>query len=159
MPSPLLIVSILLAISLAGNGLLSKLYVSAKEDAASEKQARLDFVEGVKAIGEKQEKETAAKIAKANKDKEQADADNAKTRSDLAGVYAAYRSLRDQRNRAGSSILPAAAPGAASPESITFDRSGLDRALSGFDAGVTGLLESGDKAIADLNTARAWAQR
>jgi len=159
MPSPMLIMGILLALSLAGNALLSKLYVGAKQDVARVQQAYDSFKAQVKVEGEAAQKKADAEIAAHKVAKEKADAENVKAKSDLAGLYAAYRSLRDQRSRAGGSILPAAAPGAASPESITFNRSGLDSALSGFDAGVTGLLEQGDKAIVDLNTAKAWAQR
>ena len=88
--------------------------------------------------------------------KEKADADAAKTRRDLAGLYDAYASLRDQR-RLGS-LLPEAAPGSPSPDRITFNRKGFDSALSGFDQGVTGLLKEGDGAITDLNAAKKWAQ-
>ena len=112
----------------------------------------------VRVEGEEAQKKATAAIQAAKQDKEKADAENVKTKSDLAGLYAAYRSLRDQRSRAGGGILPAASPGSANPQTACFDRSGLDRALSSLDSGVTGLLESGDKAIADLNTARAWAQ-
>lgn len=89
--------------------------------------------------------------------KKAADDENTRTKRDLAGMYDAYRSLRDNKG-AGSGLLPAAAAGAASPAAANFDRAGLDRTLSGFDRGVTGLLERGDQAIVDLNTAKAWAQ-
>ena len=108
------------------------------------------------ALGEAAKAVAAAKEAADKERKDKADAENAKTRRDLAGVYAAYRSLRDSRS--GGSLLPQAASGTASPATAAFDRTGLDRALSGFDRGVTGLLEQGDQAIADLNTAKAWAQ-
>jgi hypothetical protein len=159
MPSPMLIMGILLALSLAGNALLSKLYVGAKQDVARVEQAYNSFKAQVKVEGETAAKKAAEDIAAHKLAKEKADAENVKTKSDLAGLYAAYRSLRDSTIRASSGILPAASPGAASPQTITFDRTGLDRALSGFDKGVTGLIERGDKAIVDLNTAKAWAQR
>ena len=158
MPSPTIILAILLALSVAANGILSKLYIGAKEDVARVQQAFDSFKAQVKVEGEAAQKKADAEIAAHKLAKEQADAENVKTKSDLAGLYAAYRSLRDQRIRSGSSILPPAAPGSADPQRACFDRTGLDNALSGLDAGVTGLLESGDKAIADLNTARAWAQ-
>ena len=158
MPSPTLILGILLALSVAANGILSKLYVGAKEDVARVQQAFDSFKAQVKVEGEAAQKKADAEIAAHKLAKEQADAENVKAKSDLAGLYTAYRSLRDQRIRAGSSFLPASAPGAANPQTACFDRTGLDSALSKFDSGVTGLLEGGDKAIVDLNTARAWAQ-
>ena len=115
------------------------------------------FVAEVKVIGEAAKKAAKEKEAEDKAKKEKADAENRKSKSDLAGLYAAYRSLRDQRT--SSSLLPSAAPGAGASETITFDRTGLDNALSGFDKGVTGLLEKGDQAIVDLNTAKSWAQQ
>ena len=126
--------------------------------------ARLDAVKAeyatfkaeVKVLGDAAIAAAKVREAEDKQRKENADAQNAKSRRDLDGLYAAYRSLRDQRAR--GSLLPEAAPDAASPGRITFERGGFDRALSGFDTGVTGLLSEGDAAIADLNTARAWAQ-
>ena len=158
MPSPTIILGILLALSVAANGILSKLYVGAKEDVARVQQAFDSFKAQVKVEGEAAAKKAALQVASDKLAKDTANAENAKSKRDLAGLYAAYRSLRDQRIRAGSSILPPAAPGSADPQRACFDRTGLDNSLSGLDAGVTGLLEVGDKAIADLNTARAWAQ-
>ncbi len=159
MPSPMLIMGILLALSLAGNALLSKLYVGAKQDVARVEQAYASFKAQVQVEGEAAQKKANEEIAAHKLAKEKADAENVKTKSDLVGVYTAYRSLRDQRSRAGSGFLSPAAPGSASPENITLNRTGLDSALSGFDKGVTGLLEQGDQAIADLNTAKTWAQQ
>lgn len=105
----------------------------------------------------------AAELAKKKQeadDKERkgkADAENAKTKRDLAGLYDAYRSLRDQRSRSG--FVPQAAPGSASPATASFDRGALDNALRGFDKGVAGLLREGDEAIVDLNSAKEWARR
>ena len=81
-------------------------------------------------------KEAADKVDETNRQtKEKADAANAKTKRDLAGLYDAYRSLRDQRRN--GSLLPEAPAGSPSPERITFDRKGFDSAISGFDQGVT----------------------
>ena len=89
------------------------------------------FKGGIEALGKAAELAAKAKEAADKENKEKADAQNAKTKADLAGVYAAYRSLRDQRAR--GSLLPEAAPGSASPDRITFDRAGFDSALSGFE--------------------------
>ena len=158
MPSPTIILGILLALAVAGDALLAKLYVGAKQEEARIQQAYDSFKAQVKVEGEEAQKKADAAVLAAKQDKEKADAENVKAKSDLAGLYTAYRSLRDQRSRAGSGILPPAASGSANPQTACFDRSGLDNALSGFDSGVTGLLEVGDKAIADLNTAKTWAQ-
>ena len=116
------------------------------------------FKGGVAALGE-QAKANVAWIKAENKlRKGVADAENDKTKRDLAGMYAAYRSLRDTRSPSGS-LLPAAPTGSASPAVAAFDRAALDRALSDFDQSVTGLIEQGDKAIADLNTAKRWATK
>ena len=116
------------------------------------------FQGGVRALGEKAKADAALREAADKLKKEKADAENARTRRDLAGLYDAYRKLRDSRTHSGGGLVPPAAAGSASPATAAFDRSALDRALSGFDSGVTGLLEEGDKAIADLNTAREWAR-
>ena len=92
--------------------------------------------------------------------KEKADAQNAKSKRDLDGLYAAYRSLRDQRR---GSLLPQAASGAANPERSCFDRASLDRGMEAADGvlqrGAEKILLRGDTAITDLNTARTWAQK
>lgn len=118
---------------------------------SGKESVRLEWAEANKKAAEA----AAAKDEENRKAKEKADVANAKTKRDLAGLYDAYRSLRDQRR---GSLLPEAAPGSASPERITFDRKGFDNALSGFDSGVTGLLKEGDSAIVDLDTAKRWAQ-
>ena len=121
-------------------------------------QAEFEQFKGaVAALGEAAKKKAAEQESADKTKKEQADAENAKTRRDLAGIYAAYRSLRDSRG-SGGSLLPAAPSGSTSPATAAFDRTGLDRALSEFDRGVTGLLEQGDQAIADLDSAKFWAQ-
>jgi hypothetical protein len=92
--------------------------------------------------------------------KEKADVQNAKQKRDLAGLYAAYASLRDQRR---GSLLPQAASGAANPERTCFDRASLDRGMEAADGvlqrGAEKILLRGDTAIVDLETARKWAQK
>lgn len=122
---------------------------------------RSEFVEfqastaalGAQAAADAAKQERAARAAK-----DRADADAARARSDLAGLYAAYRSLRDSEARAGGGFVPPATSGAAGADRASFDRAGLDSALREFDRGVTSLLEEGDRAMTDLNTARRWAQ-
>jgi hypothetical protein len=123
---------------------------------ASVKAEYAAFVAQAKAVGEAQEAKTKAEIASNQKAKEAADRENAKTKRDLSGVYDAYRKLRDARTNSG--FVPAAAAGAVDPSRACFVRVGLDSAISDLDRGVTGLLEKGDAAIVDLNTAKTWAQ-
>ena len=141
------------AVVIAGLGIALKVQTSRL---AAVKAEYAQFKGGVEALGKAAELAAKTKEAEDAVNKEKADAQNAKTKRDLAGLYAAYGSLRDQRAR--GSLLPEAAAGAASPGRISFDRAGFDSALSGFDKGVTGLLEIGDQGIADLDTARRWAQ-
>ena len=114
------------------------------------------FVAKTDAIGKAQEAAAKIKDAENKTRMEKANADNARARRDLAGLYDAYGRLRDQRAR--GSLLPSAPAGAASSAIASFDRAGIDRALSEFDSGVTGLIKRGDEAIADLDTAKRWAQ-
>lgn len=120
------------------------------------KEGRADVQKSWDATNELARKRAISKDAENKKAKEKSDAENSKTRRDLAGLYDAYRSLRDQPRH--GSLLPPTASGAASPATATFDRATLDSALSGFDKGVTGLLRQGDEAITDLNTAKKWAK-
>ena len=107
----------------------------------------------------------AAKAAKTREledlaTKKRADDENTKTKRDLAGVYDAYRSLRAQR--AGGSLLPAAPASAASADRACFDRAALDLGLAKADGllqeGAIRILQRGDQAIVDLNTAKGWAR-
>ena len=87
------------------------------------------------------------------KRKEAADADNLRLRSDLALLT---KRLRDAR--ANSGILPPTASCPGRPDSATFNATLLERALQQLDGEVSGLLEEGDRAIVDLETAKAWAK-
>lgn len=127
-------------------------------------QARYDaFVAQTAYAGKLAEAEAARKIAAGIQAKKDADNENAKTTADLAGMYAAYRSLRDQRKGAGSGVLPAAASGSSDPGRACFDRAALDRGLETADgilqSGAEKILFRGDTAINGLNTGREWAKK
>lgn len=79
--------------------------------------------------------------------------ENANLRASNAALS---RSLRDARSRAN--YLPPAAPGAKRPEVATFDRQELERAIQRLDDRVSGIIEKGDQARIDLDTARSWAK-
>ena len=96
-----------------------------------------------------------AKDEENRKEKEKADDQNAKAKRELAGLYDAYRSLRDQPARR---FVPEAPAGSASAARACYDPVALDSALRTLDKGVAGLLQEGDSAITDLNTARKWAK-
>jgi len=119
----------------------------------SEKAEHAAFIAAVRVEGE-----VAQRVAKATHDrnlkrKEVADRENLSNRTRIADLS---RRLRDERTR--GSYLPAAAPGAVRPDRIAFDRAKLDGALRQLDEVVSGLIEEGDRARIDLDTARGWAK-
>ena len=155
--NPTIILAILLALSVAANGVLAKLYVGAREDLAAEKQAFASFKDQVKVIGEKAEREAAATKMADKLAKDTADAENAAA---VARLNTAVAKLRRERDSARGSIVPAAPAGSKCPdEQACFDRPGLESALRELAAGVRGLADEGAALEADLNTARKWAQR
>ena len=118
------------------------------------------FVVQVKAAGDAQQAATKLKDEQNKLAKEKSDAQNAKAKRDLAGLYDAYGKLLDTNSRL--SQLPQAAPGSTSPADITFDRASLDRGLAVADgilqSGAAKILRRGDEAVTDLNTAKTWAK-
>ena len=119
------------------------------------------FVSQVKAAGDAQEAATKLKDEQNKLAKEKSDAQNAKAKRDLAGLYDAYGKLLDTNSRL--SQLPEAPSGSASPADITFDRASLDRGLAVADgilqSGAAKILRRGDEAITDLDTGKTWAQQ
>jgi hypothetical protein len=111
------------------------------------------FVAEVKAKGEEQERKTKETIARNQKEKERADAENKRLRTANASLS---RSLRESRS--SRQYLPAPSPSAKRPDAATFDRAILERAIQLLDERVSGLIEQGDQARIDLDTARTWAQ-
>lgn len=87
------------------------------------------------------------------KRKEEADAENLRLQRALADTA---RRLRDAR--ASSNFLPTAPSCPERPASACFQREDLERALQRLDSGVSSLLEEGDRAIVDLETAKRWAK-
>jgi hypothetical protein len=106
-----------------------------------------------KRIGEAAEKSAREQEARDKKLKERTDADHKTT---VARLNADLKRLRD--DHASSSLVPAPAPGAASPQRACFDRGQLGVALSGFERGVEGLIGEGANAVAGLDAAKSWAQ-
>lgn len=73
-----------------------------------------------------------------------------------AANTALTRELRD--SRASSNYVPAAPTGSTSPDIASFSRAELERAIQQLDAGVQGIVEKGDQARIDLDSAKTWAK-
>lgn len=112
-----------------------------------------EFKAGVKALGEQAERDKVAHETADKARKAKADVQNSRS---LAALRADNERLRDSRPSGG--IVPAAAPGARSPETACFDRPLLDGAIRAFDTGAAGLVGRGDEARVNLDTAKVWAQ-
>lgn len=84
------------------------------------------------------------------KNKNKADAENKRLRTELA---AADKRLRDQI--AGSNFTG----NSGNSEVVCFDRAKLDQAIRSFVERTGGLIGKGDSAITDLNSAKQWAQQ
>ena len=104
-----------------------------------------------KAIADRQAAENAKQALRDLKNKERSDEDLSRRMSRL---HADVKRLRD----ASPSLLPAAAPGAADPDRITFSRAELDAALRSYREGILGIVEEGAAAVEGLDTAKAWAK-
>lgn len=111
------------------------------------------FKANVKAVGEEAERKAKARELADKQNKEKADAENKTLRADNAALS---RKLRDARARGG--FVPAATPGARRPDIAPFDRAELERAIQRLDDGVSGIVEKGDQARIDLDSAKRWAK-
>ena len=102
-----------------------------------------------------------AQTAKDQADKELADAQNLKSIAALHNTIASLRKSADA-NRQRSRSVPAAASNPSSPDKACFDRTKLESALRDYRASnlaaVRGFLDQGSDAIADLDSAKRWAQ-
>lgn len=148
--SPSLWIAVGAAVLIAGLGIAVKVQTS-RLDAV--KQEYATFKAEVKAAGEAAQKLADARTAADKLNKEKTDAKHKKAVADLA---ATVKRLHDER--ANSNLLPAAAPGSRSPEIAAFDRTQLERALSGFVEGTANLITEGSQAVIDLNAAKEWAK-
>ena len=149
-------------IGLAGMALIAALGIALKVQTGRLDAAKAEYAAfraKVEVLGEQAQKAAKTRELEDLATKKRADDENTKTKRDLAGVYDAYRSLRAQR--AGGSFLPAATPNSSSPQLACFDRAALDLGLAKADGllqeGAFGILQRGDQAIVDLNTAKTWS--
>lgn len=154
MPSPTIILGILLALSVLGNLGLAKLYVSAKSDLAAETARFSAFKAGVKTEGEKAAKDAKDKEAADLKLKKETDDEHVKK---VAGLNTSLERLRRNRISPGGGIVPAAPSTTKRPEIVAFDRAEFDRAFRGFEEGLEGLLGEGAKAVVNMDSALKWA--
>lgn len=148
---------VLLAVLLAAIG-VQTWRLDRSQAAHTKLEAEFNAFKGaVAALGEQAKREAAAKEASDRANKEKADAENAKTRRDLAGVYDAYRKLRDARGASGGGLsIPG--PITSGPAGTCFDPAQLRGALRALDEGILGIAQTGDQAVIDLDTAKRWAQ-
>ena len=117
-------------------------------------QADFDvFVAQTKAKGIAAESAARAKEAADKLKKETADAQN---KAAVADLNATLERLRAEHSR--SDLVPAAPAGSSNPSLACFDRPELIGALRRFEEGIEGIAAEGDRAIADLDTAKRWAQ-
>lgn len=150
-----MILLIALGISAAGDAFLANRWLAAREDAASEHQARIDFIASQKALGEEAAKKAALQQASDKLKKDTADAENAKRIADLNGTIGR---LRKQRDSAGAGRLPPAPAGSTRVDLACFDRAEYQRAYGEFVARLRGLADEGTAATVDLDSAKKWAQ-
>ena len=119
---------------------------SVKKDSAA-------FIGRLEEQAEAQRLRVVAKITKDKINKERTDAKNKKDLNDQRTIN---KRLRDQR--ASADFLPSPAPASKSPDEATIIRPEFERAIRKFDQGVQGLIDEGDEARIDLNSAKAWAK-
>ncbi len=112
------------------------------------------FVATTKAQGEAAQKVAKAQEAADKLNKQKADDENKRTTDSLNSTIKRLRSAR-----AGGGYLPPAAPGASSPATATIDRAEFERAVGKLDLGVQKIVDTGSKAVIDLDTAKKWAKK
>ncbi len=155
MPSPIIIMAILLAISVAGNALLGKLYVGAKQEVARVQQAYDSFTAQVKVAGEEAQKKADTQKMADKLLKDTADAENAATVARLTADIGKLRRERD--SRAGGNVVPTTQACTASPEAIKRYATEYQSAYRDLVAGLREQGDRGSKAVTDLNTSKDWA--
>ncbi len=147
------------ALVILGLGIALRVQTTRLHDTKVEKE-RIElqfkgFVSETQRLGDEALKDAAIKTALGKSKQEKANEENVRT---IADLRAGHKRLRDEANARGS-YLPTPGPEARSPESITFDRAELDRALRDHTQEVRGLVEEGDEARVNLDTAKTWGQK
>ena len=159
MPSPTIILAILLALSVAANGILSKLYVSAKEDVARVQQAFDSFKAQVEVEGKKAQALADATRMADKLRKDTADAENAAT---VARLNTSISKLRHDADSASRNSLPPAPADSRRADLLCLDRAEYQRtygeAVSRLRQGSRGLADEGSKNTLGLATGQKWAR-
>lgn len=112
-----------------------------------------NFKVKIAALGEAAQKESDQKYFEAIKDKEEANAENAKAISNLNDSIAKLRA-----QRTGSNLVSSATPAAKRPDLACYDRLELTGALRSYEGEIEVFLAEGGAATVDLNTAKDWAK-
>ncbi len=110
------------------------------------------FVSKTEELGKAAEAKARAIEAAHKLSKEKADAENFRTITELRDSVARLRRARSS----GGYLAPASAT-AKSPDTITFDRAELERAIRQTDERIQELISEGDEARINLDTAIRWA--
>lgn len=126
---------------------------TATKYAVHEHDALISYKSTVEAIGKAQEAENRKIEADNQKRKETADAEHLQAISALNVRIAGLRSAN-----ARQFIVPGITAQTGSPDRTCFASSELERAIRSLDQDVQGFVDEGSKAVADLNTAKAWAK-
>ena len=155
-PSPTIILALLLALSVASDALLAKLYVGSQKEVARVQQAYDSFVAQVKVQGEEAQKKAAATEMADKLRKDTADAENKATAAANARTIAELRHQRDSATRGFLSSTPANSR--CPPEQTCFNAAELQRAYGEHVKVLRGLADEGTAVVTDLDTARKWAQ-
>jgi hypothetical protein len=152
--SPTMWVAVGGALLVVGLGAAVKIQSSRLETSKAETiavQGKFDaFVAQAKALGDAQNAKAKLKV--------KVDETAAKSRTDLAALYAKYRGLRNSAAAsAGSGQLPPAAAVTSSAARTCFDTAKLVAAMGRLETGVPGIVEQGDVARLRLSSAAEWA--
>jgi len=160
--SPTMWVAVGGALLVVGLGAAVKIQSSRLETSKAETiavQGKFDaFVAQAKALGDAQNAKAKALNEANAKLKVKVDETAAKSRTDLAALYAKYRGLRNSAAAsAGSGQLPPAAAVTSSAARTCFDTAKLVAAMGRLETGVPGIVEQGDVARLRLSSAAEWA--
>jgi hypothetical protein len=151
-----MILGLLLALSVAWNGIIARLYVGAREDVASGKQAYASHLAQDRVVGEE-----AAKKAKVQEmsDKLKKDTADAENKAAAAATARTIAELRHQRDSATRGFLSATPPNSRCPDKQTcLDSAEFQRAYGEHVTRLRGLADEGTAVTTDLDTARKWAR-
>ena len=146
------IIYAVVAIALIGAaaGFYGKIHHDGYAQGEAETQAKWDAANR-KAEGEARAKEAADKLAK--------DTADAEHKAAVDRLNATIGKLRRESDARRAAFLPPTATTPGSADTACFSRPEYLGAYGKLVEGLRGLADEGSKAVTDLNTAKAWAQR